>query len=400
MLALPPNVSRDDVPPLFAWRAVLLFCAPMLVNGILVLYLPVFLKDLKMSDIEIGIVTSIPALMRIVGMPIGAMVADRMSERTIVLIWSGVVSLLTTIAMFYTHTFWPVALVYALQSLFYAPYVPIADAVLVTGVRRWGFDYGFLRLWGSVAFAVATLAGGWLLDLFGGAMVLPCLAIFYVLTVAMALTAPRLGREMPAAPADSTAALAKAPFWKKDFLLVIVGASVVMSSQSMLYAFATNYWTAQGISGLGVSILWLAGVGAEIALFFISGRWLGRVSVWRLLLLGSLVTGVRWVLFPLVSGFWPYFILQCTHAFTYAMVHLGVQRFMIGRVGDGRGASAQGFYQAATSIFAVLSGWASGYIFGTFGIYGFYSMALLAVIGIGILLAAMSVQPQSARSGG
>jgi PPP family 3-phenylpropionic acid transporter len=400
MLAPPSHASRDGIPPFFAWRAVLLFCAPMLVNGIAVLYFPVLLQDLKMSDIQIGIITSIPALMRIIGMPIGAMAADRVSERTIVMIWSGVVSLLTTVAMFYTHTFWPLALVYAIQSLFYAPYVPIADAVLVTGVRRWGYDYGSLRLWGSVAFAVATLAGGWLLDLFGGAMVLPCLAVFFFLTVAMALTAPRLGRELPSAPTDPAVALGKAPFWEPDFLLVIVGASVVMSSQSMLYSFATNYWTAQGISGFGISFLWLAGVAAEIVLFFISGRWLSRFSVWQLLLTGSLVTALRWAAFPMVSGFWPYFILQCTHAFTYAMIHLGVQRFMMGRVGDGRGASAQGFYQSAASIFAVLSGWASGYIFEHFGINGFYSMALMVVIGIGVILAAMAVQPQRARSGG
>jgi PPP family 3-phenylpropionic acid transporter len=338
--------------------------------------------------------------MRIIGMPIGAMAADRVSDRTIVMIWSGVVSLLTTIALFYTYTFWPVLLVYALQSLFYAPYVPIADAVLVTGVRRWGFDYGSLRVWGSVAFAVATLAGGWLLDLFGGAMVLPCLVVFYVLTVAMALTAPRLGRELPAAPADPAVSLAKAPFWEPDFLLLIVGASIAMSSQSMLYAFATYYWTAQGISGFGISLLWFAGITAEILLFFVSGRWLRRFSVWQLLIIGSLVTAVRWALFPLVSGFWPYFILQCTHAFTYAMMHLGVQRFMMGRVGDGRGASAQGFYQAATSIFAVLSGWASGYIFEDFGVDGFYSMSVLVFIGIAVILAAKVVQPQSARSGG
>jgi PPP family 3-phenylpropionic acid transporter len=400
MLAPPPHVSRDGIPPFFAWRAVLLFSGPMLVNGIVVLYLPVWLQDLKMSDIQIGIVTSIPALMRIIGMPVGAMAADRVSDRTIVMIWSGVVSLLTTVAMFYTHTFWPVALVYAVQSLFYAPFVPIADAVLVTGVRRWGFDYGLLRVWGSVAFAVATLLGGWLLDLFGGAMVLPCMLVFYVLTVAMALTAPRLGRELPAAPSDPAAALAKAPFWEIDFLLVIVGATIAMSSQAMLYAFATNYWTAQGISGLGISLLWFAGITAEILLFFLSGRWLTRFSVWQLMLAGSLVTALRWLLFPMVSGFWPYFLLQCTHAFTYAMIHLGVQRFMMGRVGDGRGASAQGFYQAAASIFGVLAGWASGYIFENFGVHGFYSMALLALIGTAVILAATIVQPQSARSGG
>eukprot|EP01035_Chromulina_nebulosa_P057756 gene57756-79141_t len=228
MLVPPAIVSGNEIPRLFAWRAVLLFCAPMLVNGITVLYFPVLLHDLRMSDIEIGIITSIPALMRVIGMPIGAMAADRVSDRTLVLIWSGIVSLITTIVMFFTHTFWPVALAYAVQSLFYAPYVPIADAILVTGVRRWGFDYGSLRLWGSVAFAAATLIGGWLLDLFGGAMILPCLAVFFALTVLLAFAAPRFGRQIEKPSQETAVARQKTPFWETDFLLIMVGTSMVM----------------------------------------------------------------------------------------------------------------------------------------------------------------------------
>lgn len=399
MLAPPSSINRDDAPRFFALRAVLLFCAPMLVNGIAVLYFPVLLQDLRMTPAEIGIITSIPALMRILGMPVGSMAADRARDRTTVLIWSGIVSLATTLVMFHTVTFWPVLLIYAVQSLFYAPYVPIADAVLVTGVRRWGFDYGSLRLWGSVAFALTTFIG-FGLDRFGGAMVLPGLTLFFSLTIIMALTAPRLGRDLPPAPSDPAAAIVKARFWAPDFLLVIIGASVVMGSQSMLYAFATNYWKAQGISGVEISFLWLAGVLAEIGLFFISGRWLRNFSVWRLLILGSVVTAARWALFPYVSGFWPFFLLQCTHAFTYAMIHLGVQRFMISRVGDRQGASAQGFYQAATSIFAVGAGWASGYIYEAFGVYGFLSMSALVVVGLVVIFVAMFIQPHRSRSGG
>jgi PPP family 3-phenylpropionic acid transporter len=398
MLA-PPPPSRDDAPRFFALRAILVFCAPMMVNGIAVLYFPVLLNDLKMSPAEIGIITSIPALMRIVGMPLGAMVADRVSDRTLVLIWSGVISLVTTIVMFYTHSFWPVALIYGVQSFFYAPYVPVADAVLVTGVRRWGYDYGSLRMWGSVAFAATTLIGIGL-DRFGGSLVLPCFTLFFGLAVVTALFGPRLGRKLPAAPADPTMAITKAPFWETDFLLVIIGASVVMGSQSMLYAFATNYWTSQGISGFEISFLWLSGVLAEIVLFFISGRWLSRFSVWQLLIVGSLVTALRWALFPLVSGFWPYFFLQATHAFTFAMMHMGVQRFMMNRVGERQGASAQGFYQAANSVFAVIVGWASGFIFEVYGVDSFFSMTVLVLIGLGIIFVAMTVQPQSARSGG
>jgi len=401
MLAPPSQTFRDEAPRLFAWRAALLFCAPMLVNGIALLYFPVLLEDLKMTDVEIGVIVSIPFLVRMIGMPLGAMMADRVSDRSIVMMWSAIISLVTTVMMFFTHTFWPVALVYALQSLFYAPYVPIAEAILVTGVRRWGFDYGFLRLWGSVAFVLATLLGGWLLDLFGGSMVLPSMAIFFMLTIVMAILAPRLGRPHPVVNETHLSATpTQNPFWKPDFLLVIIGAALVQGSHGMLFAFATNYWTAHGISGFQISFLWTAGVVAEITLFFISGRWLKHFSVWGLILTGSVIAVARWCLFPLVDGFWPFLALQCTHAFTFAIIHLGIQRFMMSRVAEGQGASSQGFYQTFVALFNVATAWASGYIFQVWGVDGFYSMAVVAVAGVVTVLVAMKLQPQSARSGG
>ena len=97
------------------------------------------------------------------------------------------------VALFFTHSFWAVLIVFALLGLFYAPDVPIAESILVAGVRRWGYDYGFLRMWGSIAFIFATIGGGFLFDLFGGAMVLPSMAAFVFITILMGIASPRLG---------------------------------------------------------------------------------------------------------------------------------------------------------------------------------------------------------------
>jgi PPP family 3-phenylpropionic acid transporter len=397
-----PNIASLPGPPaFFAWRAALLFCAPMMVNGISLLYLPAMLHDLGMSDVEIGLIVSIPFLVRMLGMPIGAALADRASDRAIVMIWSAAVSLTTALVMLFAHSFWPIALLYGIQGLFYSPFVPIAEAILVSGVRRWGFDYGFLRMWGSIAFVLSTLTGGWLLELYGGAMVLPAMAFFFAFTTLVAVAAPRLGRSLPAAnPAKGEDAPKRSPFWQTDFLLVIAGAAIVQGSHGLLFGFATNYWTANGISGIEISFLWTAGVVAEILLFFVSGRYLSRFPNLSLVLFGCIVAVLRWSLFPLLDGFWSYLLLQANHAFTFGIIHVGIQRFLMERIGEERGASAQGFYQFFISIFTVATSWASGFIFQAHGVQGFYVMALIAAAGVGCVVAAMLVQPQSARSGG
>lgn len=397
-----PNMTTLPGPPaFFAWRAALLFCAPMMVNGIGLLYLPAMLKGLGMSDVEIGLIVSIPFLVRMLGMPIGAALADRVSDRAIVMIWSAAVSLATAIVLLFAHSFWPIALFYGIQGLFYSPFVPIAEAILVSGVRRWGFDYGFLRMWGSIAFVLSTLTGGWLLELYGGAMVLPAMAFFFAFTTLVAIAAPRLGRAAPVVrPASEGGSPARSPFWQTDFLLVITGAAMVQGSHGLLFAFATNYWAAHGISGVQISFLWTAGVVAEILLFFLSGRYLARFPNLSLVLFGCTVAVVRWALFPLLDGFWSYLLLQACHAFTFGIIHVGIQRFLMERIGEERGASAQGFYQFFISIFTVATSWASGFIFHAYGVQGFCIMALIAAAGVGCVIAATFVQPQSVRSGG
>ncbi|MGO8656109.1 MFS transporter, partial [Rhizobium ruizarguesonis] len=111
-------------------------------------------------DHEIGIILAIPMVVRVLVAPVVAMIADRLKERADVLLWSGGLSLLTAIALFWTTTFWPVTIVYALQGATFAPYVPVVESIVIAGVRRWGLDYGSMRVWGSIAFIVSTRVGG------------------------------------------------------------------------------------------------------------------------------------------------------------------------------------------------------------------------------------------------
>lgn len=374
----------------------------MMVNGIGLPYFPVFLDYLKMSAAEIGIILAVPHLVRMVGTPLGSMAADRSSDRSHVLLWSATISFCTAVAMLYTHSFWAVLIVYALQGVFYAPYAPIAEAILITGVRRWGFDYGFLRLWGSVAFIVSTVVGGWLFGLFGGAMVIPSMAVLFLLTVLMAILAPRLGRaKMPAVEPVGGVLNTHNPLWRPDFVLITGGAALVQGSHGMLFSFASIYWEkVLGFSGGEIGLFWMAGVVAEITMFIMATWLMARFSIWTLILTGCVVAVARWVIFVHITGFMPHLALMATHAFTFATIHIGIQRFLMTRVGETREASAQGFYQTFIALFNAIIILCSGYIYGTFGVHGFYIMALLAVVGILMVLAAMLFQPQRVRFGG
>ncbi len=133
---------------LFRCRAYsLLFCAPLIVNGFAMPDFPVWLSTLSLSDAEIGIVLAVPMFVRVITAPLVGLLADRIGERARVLIWSAVLSLLTGLALFVSHSFWFVLVICALQGGVYSPYLPIVEAIALTGVRRWRFDYASMRLW-------------------------------------------------------------------------------------------------------------------------------------------------------------------------------------------------------------------------------------------------------------
>ncbi len=130
---------------------------------------------------------------RVLVAPIIAMYADRMKERADVLLWSGGLSLLTAVALCWTTNFWPVLIVFSMQGATFAPYLPVVELIVISGVRRWGLDYGSMRVWGSIAFIASTLIGGEMIGYWGGSMVLPVMIFGFVTTVLMAIYCPRIG---------------------------------------------------------------------------------------------------------------------------------------------------------------------------------------------------------------
>ncbi len=393
-------VASGAAPRFFVLRTAIVFCAPMLVNGIALPFFPIWLNSLSMSDWEIGVVLAVPLVVRVIAAPIAGMIADRIGDRAIVLVWSGLMSLATAIALLFVEHFWPVLILYTLQGIVYAPYLPITDAIALSGVRRWNFDYSHMRFWGSVAFIVSTMIGGWLSGIFGGAMVLPAMTVGFVSTVVCAFIAPRIGKPRRPSPISALAVAPAAPVRQMDVQLMMVGAALVNASHGMFYAFAAILWGAEGYSGTEIGLLFSVGVAAEIVFFIFAARLRRRFSLWTLIVLGCSVAVFRWIVFPAGLGFSGYMVLQCLHALTYASIHVGVQGRIVERVAEEREASTQGLYFFYNGILMALTTFLSGYLFAWYGIDGFYAMSVVAALGLSLTVLARALQPQRLAFGG
>ena len=231
-------------------------------------------------------------------------------------------------------------------------------------------------------------------------MVLPSMAAGFVVTIAMGVFAPRVGRSSLLDLRARQPGRKASPLRRSDVQLMMIGSSLVQGSHAMLFAFSSIYWHQRGFSGTAIGMLWSAGVLAEVIAFFFSRQLSRTFGAWTMIRFGCAVAVCRWILFPMGLGYGGYFLLQCLHAFTYAFCHIGIQRRIVETVQEDQEASAQGAYFFYNGLFLALATFASGYIYTRIGLSGFYVMSLIAAAGLACVIIAWYLQPQSARSGG
>lgn len=391
--------SHSPVPAWFALRCSLAYAAALGVNGILLPFFPVWLKSLSFNDIEIGVILSLPILLRMLAGPLFGFLADRMAERARVLLFSACLSIATALALTKVEGFWPVLVLFALQGAAFAPFSPVLESITVMGVRRWGFRYGSIRVWGSIGFVVTTLIAGEAVSRFSGTIVPVSAAIAFLFTLAAALIVPRLGR---ASKAEAVGNVSPVPSGSATggLLPLMIGCTIVQCTHGMYYGFSGIHWHALGFSGSQIGLLWSAGVLAEILFFFLSGFIAKRFTALSLMLFGGVMAVIRWALFVQPLDFLPALFLQCSHAFTFAFLHFGMQQKIVERVHESRESSVQGTYFFYSGFFLAISTFLSGVLYRSFGQESYYAMSLLAAVGLLICWLAARNQPQRAGSGG
>jgi PPP family 3-phenylpropionic acid transporter len=368
----------------FALRMAMFYAAFFAFGGIQMPYLPAWLEAKGLDAREIGIVLALPMLIRVVAVPFATRLIDRRFVHKTALTVAAALSVVGYAVMGTAAGFPAIAAAYAAISIVYSPVLPLADSYGLRGLNARGLAYGPVRLWGSVAFIFANMAGGVFLAVLGAA------DLIWVLTAAMAATAA-VTLPLPRAP-DAAGGPVKKPagggLWRSGlFVTVVVGASLIQASHAVMYGFATLQWTAKGLDGTTIGLLWAIGVVAEILLFAASRRVIARVGAIDMILLGALGAVLRWTAMAVEPPAALLPILQCLHGLSFGATHLGAMHVLARLADRGGGAAAQGDFSALQGItFAAAMG-LSGVLVDRFGSYAYLAMSLAAALGFVIAIA-------------
>ena len=372
-----------------ASRFSLYYAAIFLVIGIHLPFWPAWLEFRGLDPSEISLILSVGVWIRAFANPIITHFADRSgAHKNIILISAG--GAVIAYGLFgIADSFWTVFCINILASAMFMALIPLGENMASRASVEHGFDYGRVRLWGSITFIVASYTAGWAVEQTGDG------AILWMIVVAM-LAAFVSGFGLPERSTRDFEKITTVQFpafeliRRKRFLLFVIAVSLLQSSHAVLYVFGTIHWRSAGISDAVIGALWAEGVLAEIILFAFSGAVVSRISPVQLMWIAATAGIIRWSVLAATTDLTALFATQWLHGLTFGAAHLAAIHYMLQTVPKHLSASAQGLYSGfATGLVMGLTMLVTGWLYEDYGGGAFYAMIALSAAGgaTGIFLA-------------
>ena len=376
----------------FARRLALFYASLFVALGVQLPFLPVWLSARGLDAQTIGVVLALPMILRLFAIPMATRTADRYDALRAVIVAAAGAAVLGFAALGFAAGPLAIAALYALAATAFMPLMVLSDVYALRGLPHHRRAYGPVRLWGSVAFIVANVAAGYLLDAIEARhLIWLIVAATGFCAVAACMLAP-LGGRPPGAPGATPPARV---LWRDPaFIAVAAAASLIQASHALYYGFSTLDWQAAGFGGGTIGLLWALGVLAEIVLFALSARLPAAFSPSVLILIGGAGAVVRWTAMAIDPPTWLLPLLQCLHALSFGATHLGTLAFIARAAPTGLAATAQGYLAVVMGLAIAAATAVSGLLYGRFGATAYGAMALIAGAG---MLAALVVHKRMAR---
>jgi MFS transporter, PPP family, 3-phenylpropionic acid transporter len=380
----PPSVFGYPAGPVLrrpsptAVRLATFYAAFFTVIGTLQPFWPLWLAAKGLNATEIGLVLAIGVGAKLIGLPLAAHVADRRGERQRPMLALAALSVLAFALFAFAESFRLLVLVSLLFFSLWPPVMSLGESLTIRAAHDGGFQYGRVRLWGSLAYIVTALAAGGIL------VRAPADAVFWMILGGVTSTAltcwylPDVRSERSLSPRLPLVDMLR----QRSFVLMLTACGLIQGSHAVYYAFATIHWRGVGYSEDVIGALWAEGVICEVALFAFGGPAIRRCGAGRLIALAGLVAGVRWIGTGLTDALPAIAVLQALHGISFGAAHLGAMHWIGRQVPPALSATAQSLYSAI--VFGLFLGamlYGAGWLYAGLAGGAYLPMAAAGIVG-------------------
>lgn len=368
----------------FQWSAMSFFgyyCA----YGVLLPFLPMWLKSVGYSTEIIGLLIALGYLFRFTG---GMLFSSRIKQLNQLIPMSRLLAWLSLLAVgllgWAGDNFWLLLVAFGLFHILNGGGMPMSDTIASTWQQQQGMDYGKTRLYGSLAFVVGSLLTGYVVGQTDASWVLIMLGITLFLFASGQMLPPVC--EFSETERKTASHLSYwQVFCQPNTGRMLIAASLVQAGHAAYYAYGTIYWQSMGISTETTSLLWSIAVVAEIGLFFVAKRAFSTQSLTTLMILSALGAMLRWLIVANTESLPLIMLAQTLHAVSFAMNHYAIIRYISSQPAA-QIPKLQGLYfgLASCAVMALFT-FLAGFVYNIQPAYSFWLMIALIAPAIWIV---------------
>ncbi len=300
----------------------------------------VYLEENNFTGVEIGIINAVFQSTLFIVVPIWGIIADKRGIRPSLRIAVAASAFLVLIVGIVLNFWWLVVIIFVL-TLFYHPTGPLVDAMAVQFAEsdRKKYNYGNLRMWGSLGWAIASIAGGYLFIKLDLRYSFPLAAFLFLITILFLRT-----------PKKPTTKLYHPHFEQiqiKDitknrallffmFILFLFGVA-----SSPVNSFMNLYFTELGASNYIVGLAYSIQALSEIPFFIIGNYLLKRLGAKRVIVLSLIVMVIRLFVYALCPNITIALVMGVLQGITLSFFLVGVVDFLQKHLPRSRHATVQ-----------------------------------------------------------
>jgi PPP family 3-phenylpropionic acid transporter len=284
------------------------------------------------------------------------------------------------------------AVMLAFAAVSAAP-MAIGDAITLESVERTRADYGRLRLWGSVGFAMPLIALGAILQKGTGAPASSLYPIFIGYAISRLISAAWVA-VLPRSKGDRHGLFdlrAARAFANRRFIALALPAVVASGAMSAYYLYFTIYLDQVGIADNLKGYFWVAAVVAETGMMLVIGKVIERAGLKWTFVLSLAGISLRLLAFSFQLSPTAIAAVQLLHALTFTAQVVSTITFISRIIPPELRASGQTIWMALTTgIGSACGAKLSGIAAGAFGLMGMFRLfavvAALATVAAAVVV--------------
>ena len=365
------------------------------VGGVYLGFINVFFTKIGLNATQVGILSALVPLSGVLLAPLVAGWADRRAARVSLVMWGLAGIGVSLLALFFVRGFWPVLLVFLVYAAFTSFVPPVADGLVARMAVKHGLEYGRMRLWGSLSFAITSVVFGWLWGLWGYT------PMFLVSAVMFVLFAPTTrGLEEGVSPPVGERFRVQSGLQDAGLVLVLVLSLLIGLGLGLSAPFLGVNIERLGGTALQIGLLFGAIAIAEVPVMRLEARLARSVGDAGVLALACLCFAAVYATFALVKDPNVLILVSLLEGTGFALFFVGTVRIVDERATAGRSSTWQSVRNGLAFGLAPLVGSPlGGAIFDARGPLVFAVTAVVMLVGALVAFfgrRALAVKPETA----